>query len=92
MIILTVECKTVFTKSRFKADELVRVKVYFRSSAPLSINLRKLKLLFMKEVSASTYTLLHIITQFRILDFPLYFRTISSSGQLHMTEVCRRND
>lgn len=45
-----VECKTVFEKSNYMADALIKVNVYLRSSAPLSLNMSRLVIQFVEEV------------------------------------------
>lgn len=55
MCMFAVECKTVFKKGSFMADELVEVQVYLRSSAPMNLSMSRVVILFVKEVRACKY-------------------------------------
>lgn len=54
--VIAVECKAVFDKSNYMVDSLIEVNIYLRSSAPLSLNMSKLAILFMEEVSQSGHS------------------------------------
>ena len=54
-----VECKAVFKKSSFMADEVIVLDIYFQSSAPLSLCMSRLLVLFVQEVCKYTLCTLH---------------------------------
>lgn len=52
-----VECKTLFVQQSYAADQQVKVQVFLRSSAPLSLKLRRLAITYTDRVRIITWQL-----------------------------------
>ena len=45
-----VECKAVFSDNSFSSDSVIKLSIYFRSSAPIDLTLSKIQVLMDNQV------------------------------------------